>query len=59
MNSVFEFDGLSLSAESGARRVQSSTGTSVGLFATTPLSALSGSTGGVGWLVLNYLCVEK
>jgi hypothetical protein len=31
-----------------------------GLFATTPLSALSGSTGGVGWLVLNYyLCVEK
>jgi hypothetical protein len=48
MNSVFEFDGLSLSAESGARgvHVQSPTGTSVGLFATTPLSALSGSRGG-------------
>jgi hypothetical protein len=51
MNSVFEFDGLSLSAESGARGVQSPTGTSVGLFATTPLSALYGSTGGIGWVV--------
>jgi hypothetical protein len=45
MNSVFDFDGLSLAAESGARGVQSPTGTLVGLFATTPLSALSGSTG--------------
>jgi hypothetical protein len=52
MDSVFNFDGLTLEVEAGTPgdALHSSTGMSVALFSTTPLSALSGSTGGIGWV---------
>jgi hypothetical protein len=48
MNTVFAFDTLSLGDEERAPDAspRSLRGTSVGLFATTPLLAMSGSTGG-------------
>jgi hypothetical protein len=54
MDTVFAFDTLSLGAEAGAPSgdsLLSPRGTLVGLFATTPLSALSESTGGGDSLV--------
>jgi hypothetical protein len=50
MDTVFQFDGLSLETEAGVPGdyLQSPTVTSLTLFATTPLSALSGATGGGG-----------
>ena len=52
MDSVFNFNELTLEVEAGVpgEILHSPTGTAVALFASTPLSALSGSTGGIGWV---------